>query len=400
MNKLQASKRANSVIASPIRKFLPFVYELEAKGIHVYKLNVGDPDLPVPSAFFRVVKGYKDKNLHYAPSPGIPEHLDAWIKYYRKFGLKLKRENILPTVGGAEAILLALNALTDPGDEIIMFEPHYASYKGLGAMAGVKLVPVSLDIKNNFAVPDASTIEAKVSKKTKVIVVVNPDNPTGKVWSDAEFRSVMQVAKKYNLFVLSDETYREIRFQGRPNTFLAFPGARERVVLVDSLSKRFSGPGIRIGSIVTYNQEVMQGVLKFAMSRLSAPTLGQLGTIPLLDNSKKLTDKVRAEYKRRRDVVYKSMSQMPGVKCHEPQGAFYMVAELPVKSSEDFIKFLVSGWHYQGHTVLMAPMADFYITKGRGLREIRIAYVINTRELKESMKVLAKALEDYKSRKK
>lgn len=406
MNKLSISNRGQTVIASPIRKFLPLMQETEARGVHVHKLNTGDPDLEVPQDFFDRIKSFPEKNLHYAPSPGYPDHVAAWIKYYKQFGVELEPANIIPTVGCAEAILLAIMAVCDPGDELLVFEPLYVSYKSFSVMTGVNLVPVTLPIAKNFALPPAAEIESKITPKTKALVIINPDNPTGKLWGDEELATLLAVAKKHNLFVISDETYREIRFSGEPSCLLAsgtdqnMAGSdiRDRIILVDSVSKRFSMPGARVGCIVSYNMDVMGAVLKFAQARLSVGTLEQYGLIPLLENSSKYTDPVREEYRRRRDVVYEVLSQMPGVVASRPEGAFYIFAGLPVDSAENFVKFLIQDFSYENQTVMVSPMADFYITPGLGQNEIRIAYVLNVDELKRAMTVLAKALEAYPGR--
>ena len=391
----QSSKRTKKLISSPIRKFLPLVLAAEKKGIEVLKINVGDPDIIPPAQFLQTIKKYNQKNIGYAPSPGIASHVDAWVKYYNSFGVKLKPENIVPTVGGAEAILLSLLATTDSGDEVIVFEPFYASYKGFATMAGIKLVPVTLKIENNFKLPTDSEILKKITKKTKAIVVINPNNPTGTVFSETEIKRIIKIAKKHNLFIISDETYREIVFESKPTSLLKFNSARDNTIIVDSASKRFSMPGARIGCIASYNKEIMQSVLKLAMVRLSVPTLEQYGLIPLLKNSKSYTKKITAEYKKRRDVIYNGLSKIPGIECQKPQGAFYFTVKLPIKNSEDFIKWLLTKFSYQGTTMLLTPACEFYATKGLGKNQVRIAYVLNTKKLKLAMTILQNALKQY-----
>ncbi len=395
MSKLEVSKRAKNVIASPIRKFLPLMQQAQKEGVHIFKINVGDPDLEVPSQFFKVVKSYADKTLGYAPSPGIVRHSAAWVKYYKNFGVNLEMSNIIPTVGCAEAIMLALQAVADFGDEVIVFEPLYASYKSMSVMTGIKLVPILLPIEKNFALPDAKIIESKITKRTKAIVVINPDNPTGKLWTEKELATVIKIAKKHNLFIISDETYREIRFDGKkPVCLLTHKDARQNIVVCDSVSKRFSMPGARIGCVASFNKEVMASVLKFAQARLSAGTLEQLGTVPLLENSKSYTTKITKEYHKRRNVVAAGLSKMPTV-FKPAQGAFYQAVGLPVKNAEDFVRFMISEFRYKNKTVMVTPMEDFYITPGRGRNQIRIAYVLNTKALAEAMDVLRRGLEDF-----
>jgi len=395
MKKLEVSKRAQNVIASPIRKFLPLMQAAAKRGTHIFKLNVGDPDLEPPKAFYDVVRKYSEPTLGYAPSPGITRHTAAWLKYYKQFGVKLEMDNVIPTVGCAEAIMLALEAVADVGDEIIVFEPLYASYKSFSVIAGIKLVPILLPIEKNFALPDSSIIEKKVTRRTKAIVVINPDNPTGKLWSEKELATIIKIAKKHRLFIISDETYREIRFDGKkPTCLLTRKDARANIIVCDSVSKRFSMPGARIGCVVSFNKEVMQSVLKFAQARLSAGTLEQLGTVPLLENSKGYTTKITKEYHRRRNVVAEGLAKMPTV-FKPAMGAFYQAVGLPVKDAEDFVKFMISKFNYRGKTVMVTPMQDFYITPGRGKNQIRIAYVLNTKDLKEAMDVLKRGLEAF-----
>ncbi|MFA6215646.1 MAG: pyridoxal phosphate-dependent aminotransferase [Patescibacteria group bacterium] len=392
---LKVSNRSQKVIASPIRKFLPLVKAAEKRGLEIFKLNVGDPDLTPPPEFLQTIKNYRQKNIGYAPSPGIPEHAQAWVKYYADLGIKLKPENIIPTVGGAEAILLAMLATADAGDELLVFEPLYTSYKGFAAESGIKLVPVTLKVENNFSLPAEAEIIKKITKKTKAIIVIHPNNPTGTVLTESEIKRVIKIAKKYSLFIIADETYREIVFSGKPSSLLQFPQAKNNLIVVDSASKRFSLPGARIGCIVSYNQEMMWALLKLAMIRLSAPTLEQYGLVPLLRNAKPYTKKITAEYQKRRDVVFSALSKMPGVICQKPNGAFYLIAKLPVKNSEEFIKWLLTEFNYNGKTVLLTPTAEFYITPGQGLNEIRIAYVLNPEKLKAAMLVLEKGLKKY-----
>src|SRR3989344_2212073 len=394
----KVSKRGQNILSSPIRKFLPLMLKAEIEGVKVFKLNVGDPDIAIPPQLLPAIKKYKNKSLGYAPSPGISEHVAAWLKYYGDFGVKLKPENLIPTVGGAEAILLAILATTDPGDEIIVFDPLYASYKGFAAMASVKLVPITLKIENNFALPPAKDIIKKISRKTKAIVLINPDNPTGAVRTRAEINRLVKIARGHNLFIITDKTYREIVFFGQPGSVLQVPAAKNCTILVDSVSKRFSCPGARIGVIVSYNQVLLSAVLKFAMVRLSAPTLEQIGLIPILKNARAYTKKITREYKKRRDLVFTALTKIPGVKCQKPNGAFYIIAGLPVKNSEDFVKFLLTKFRYQNQTLMLTPAQDFYVTPGLGKNEVRLAYVLNTQSLKQAMLILKKALEAYKNR--
>ncbi|MFA4819314.1 MAG: pyridoxal phosphate-dependent aminotransferase [Patescibacteria group bacterium] len=395
MAKLHLSKRTQAVISSPIRKFLPLVLKAEARGIEVLKLNVGDPDIPPAPAFWRALKRYRSATLNYAPSPGIKEHTRAWLKYYSTFGLKLKPEQIIPTVGGAEAILFALLVTTDPGDEVVVFEPLYSSYKGFAAMCNIKLVPVTLKLENGFVLPSKQDVAKKITSRTRAIVVVNPNNPTGTTLSAEELNDIVNLSLRHGLFIIADETYREIVFRGRPTSFLQIKRARQNTILVDSASKRFSLPGARIGSFVSYNPAVMEAALKLAMIRLSAPTLEQHALIPLLANPKLYTSKITHEYRRRRNVVVAALRRLPGVTCYEPQGAFYLIAKLPVINAEQFVKFMLTKFNRQKQTVLVTPAEDFYITRGLGQNEIRIAYVLNTKKLTRALILLRQGLREF-----
>ncbi len=398
MNPPKVSSRGQNVIASPIRKFLPLMQAAEARGTKVYKLNTGDPDIEVPQAFFDEIHAYKSKNLPYAPSSGFPKHIAAWQTYYRQFGVEIEPKNIIPTVGCAEAILLALMAAADIGDEVLVFEPLYVSYKSFSVMTGIKLVPVTLKTSDGFAMPTDAEIESKITEKTKAIVVINPDNPTGKLWSEEELARILAIAKKHNMFVIADETYREIRFDGVVSCMLTMQDGRENIILVDSISKRFSMPGARVGCLVSYNADVMTAVLKFAQARLSVGTMEQLALVPLLESSKQYTDPVKAEYEKRCEVVYQALSNMPGVVVTRPMGAFYIYAGLPVESAEEFVKFMIGEFSDNNETVMISPMKDFYISENLGANEIRIAYVLNTEALARSMDILAKGLEAYKQK--
>lgn len=398
MNKLQVSNRGQNVISSPIRKFLPLINATEAQGVKVFKLNVGDPDLSPSPKFLQEIKKYNKKTLGYAPSPGIKEHLLAWQEYYKQLGIKLETNQILPTVGCAEAIMFALQAVADQGDEVIVFEPFYVSYKSFSVMTGIKLVPVTLNIEKNFVLENVEELTKKITNKTKAIVIINPDNPTGKLWSREELDLIVKVAVKNNLFIISDETYREIRFSGKPYCMLENKQARENIILVDSVSKRFSMPGARIGCICTYNMEVMQALLKFAQARLSAGTLEQLALVPMLKNSKAYVSKTVQEYKKRQAVVAKGLNKIPGVVFKPAQGAFYQAVKLPLKDAEEFVKFMITEFRFKNQTVIVTPMKDFYLTVGSGVSEVRIAYVINTKELATAMELLRRGLEEYISK--
>ncbi len=394
---IKPSKRSSQLIASPIRKFWPLAVAAEKKGIEVLKLNIGDPDLSLPKEIQKSLKKINLKNLGYAPSAGLTENVDAWRTYYQTFGLNFKRENIIPTTGATEGILFSLLTVADPGEEILVFEPLYTNYKALAGLANVILKPITLKLENNFQLPPEQEIIKYLTKKTRAIIIINPDNPTGKVWSAQELKTIIKIAKKYNLYIIADETYREIVFTGRPGSILNLAGARERVILLDSVSKRFSIPGMRIGIIASYNQTVMGTLLKLAMARLSAPTIGQLLTITALKNSRSYTKKIATEYRRRRDIIQAGLKKIPGITYNQPAGAFYQVIKLPVVKADDFIRFMLEDFHYQRQTLLVAPMEDFYLTPGLGRQEIRLAYVLENKKLQQAITILKLGLEQYRS---
>ncbi len=389
------SQRAQLTPPSPMRKFLPLILEAEKKGIHVIKLNVGDPDILPPSAFLREVRKYKGPQVPYAPSPGIRSHVDAWLTYYKTLGIRLSPNQLIPTVGCAEAILYSMIAVTDPGDDILIFEPFYPSYKSFGRMIGVGLTPVTLSIENNYALPKASEIEKKIGKRTRAIAVINPGNPTGTVFTQKDLETLVAIAEKHNLFIIADETYRDILFKQKPTTMLSFKRAKERIIVIDSASKRFSLPGARIGCMISENEELMTSLLRFCQARLSAGTLEQFGLIPLLKNHKAYVKKVSKEYKKRHDTLVSELNKLKGVVVLPAEGAFYLTVKLPVTDSDDFTAFMMRDFSENGKTVAVAPMSGFYATKGLGKDAIRIAYVLESPKLREAVKILGKGLEAY-----
>ena len=391
----KVSKRAQLTPASPIRKFLPLLLAAEKRGLQVLKLNVGDPDIAPPPAFLQTIKNYRNTQVPYAPSPGFVQHVDAWRAYYKTIGVNLQRDQILPTVGCAEAIMYAMMAVADPGDEILIFEPFYPSYRSFAEMLGIKLKAITLKLENNYAMPDRKTIAKKITKKTKAIVIINPNNPTGTILTRPERAMIVSLDQQHNLFIIADETYRDIVFTGKPTSLLKIAAARQRTIVVDSASKRFSLPGARIGVLISCNPRVYASVLRFCMARLSAPTLEQFALVPLLTNPTAYIKKVVAVYKKRRDVVVRELKKIPGVTFFAPAGAFYLTVKLPVADAEDFIKFLLTRFNAEGKTVMVAPLNGFYHTPGLGKSSIRIAYVIDQAQLKTAIDLLKQALATY-----
>jgi aspartate aminotransferase len=392
------SQRAVSVPASPIRSLTPLAAEATARGIRVYHVNIGQPDLPAPPEMLAAIKAPADGVIPYAPSPGLPETVRAWCRYYATLGFDLEPRDVLVATGGGEAIGFALLAVTDPGDEVIIFDPTYASYLGYAATSNVRLVPIAAD-PPGYRLPPREIIEAAISPRTRAIVLINPGNPTGTVYTREEVETVMAIAAERGLFVISDETYRELVFDGREHvSALAYPELDQSVILVDSVSKRFSATGVRVGCIASKNRDVMAAVLRMAMARLSSPTVEQLAAIPLLENPRSYTDWLRGEYERRRDTTHEALVRIAGIGVTRPQGAFYVMATLPVPDARDFARWLLTDFSVDGETVMVAPGPGFYVTPNRGQHEVRIAYVLGAERMQRAMELLGLALQAYPER--
>jgi aspartate aminotransferase len=393
---MNLSKRILNTPASPIRKFAPLAEQAKQRGIFIFHLNIGQPDMETPRVIRKTFSHFKGKVVLYAPSQGIPEVIAAWQKYYLSHGISLDKADILITLGGSEAIMFALMAVCDPDDEVIIFEPFYPNFAGFAATANVKLVPITLRVEDNFKLPDWQLIKNKITVKTKAILICNPNNPTGAVYNQEELQPLVNLAYQNNLFLIADEVYREFIFREQEHTsILEFPEIQDRAILIDSVSKRFNHCGGRIGCLVSRNQELMANILKMAQARLAVPTLEQLSVISMLRAPKEYTDSVREEYQKRRDIVFQILQSIPGVVCSQPQGAFYIIAKLPIADSEDFVKWLLTDFSYHKKTVMVTPAESFYITRGLGKNEIRIAYVLNEKDTQEAMELLKKGLEEY-----
>ena len=404
---LDISKRAEEAQFSPIRKFVPFLEKAKKRGVEVFELHIGQPDLETPKEILREIKNFKGKILSYTNSIGIEEVRKAWQKYYKDVGINLDTSEIIVTTGGSEAIFFAFATICNPGQEIIVFEPFYTNYNGYASIAGIKLVPVRTFAKNGFHLPSQKEIEKKINKKTRGILICNPNNPTGTVYKKEELKMIAKIAKRHNLFILSDEVYREFVYDGEKHySMMDFPEIQDRVILLDSVSKRFSACGARIGCLASKNKKVIEGATKFAQARLSSPMVEQSAVIPLLKNSKKYTQKIVREYKRRRDTVFEALQKIPGIFCLKPKGAFYIIVKLPIKprsrdaslrgkDSDDFAKWLLTKFSFRGKTVMVASASGFYATKGLGKDEIRIAFVLSSKKLKEAMEIFKKGLEQY-----
>lgn len=391
------SKRAASAQSSPLRKLIPLANKTKARGIKVYHLNIGQPDLETPKEIRETIKKYNDKIVNYAPSDGLPECKAAWEKYYQDNNIDFRAEDIIVTFGGSEAISFSMGIVCDPFDEIVVFEPFYTNYNGFASLVGCKVIPIKTKVDDGYRLPPKEEIEKKITDKTRAIIVCNPNNPTGTVYTKEELQKLADLAKKHNLFILSDETYREFVLDKneRATSMMDFPEIADRVIIQDSISKRFSSCGIRIGCLASKNKDVIACALKFGQARLSVATIEQLAAIPALQNSKKIVPPIVVEYKRRRDVVYESLQKIDGVTCLKPEGAFYALPRLPIKNSEDFAKWIIEKYEKNKETVMIAPAPGFYATPGLGLDEIRIAYVLKPEDLAYAMELFEGAIQQY-----
>ncbi len=368
------SKRAKEIQESPIRKLAGIANEAKAKGIHIYHLNIGQPDLHTPEVFYKNVKEYSNKVLAYGPSDGLPELKSAMVEYFANYAINLKTEDIVVTCGGSEAVNFVFDVIADPGDEVIIPEPYYTNYNGYGTLAGIKVVPVATEAEKGFHLPDMAEIEAKITPKTKAIMICSPNNPTGTVFTKKEITQLGEVAKKHNLFLVADEVYKEFTYDGEKHfSVLELEGLENNVIVVDSISKRYSACGARIGAVISRNREAMQSVLKFAQARLCPPTLEQVGAIGAYRLPLSYFDDILAEYQKRRDLLFDILTSNKDIVLRKPKGAFYIMAKLPVDDSEKFAKWMLSDFSVDNETVMMAPGPGFYSTAGRGSDEVRLA---------------------------
>lgn len=389
------AKRAKELQASPLRKLAGLAEQRKTTGVKVYHLNIGQPDLPTTPDLFKAIHKFSESTLAYAPSNGLPAALEAWSTYYKKSGIPFKPEELIITIGGSEGIIFALEAVCDPGDEVLVFEPFYTNYNAFATLTTIKLVPVTLDIKTGFHLPSVATIEKALTKKTKAILICNPSNPTGTIFTKEELGRLVKVAKKHKLFVLSDEVYREFAFERPAYSIMHFPEIRQQAIVLDSVSKRFNACGARVGVVASHNKEVIAAVLKMGMARLSAATIEQLALIPLLQNPKKYTAPIVKEFKKRREVVYAGLKKIPQLVFSKPEGAFYIIIGLPIKDAEHFSRWMIEEFQDNNETVLLAPAAGFYATPGKGKNEVRLAFMLNTTALKRALELLRLALEQY-----
>jgi len=390
------AQRGAQMPPSPIRKLVPFAEAAKKRGIKVYHLNIGQPDIETPKAILDAVRHADIKVLEYSHSAGFESYRKKLASYYQRNNIDVNHNQIIITTGGSEAILFAMMSCMDPGDEIIIPEPFYANYNGFAVSCGVKVVPIPSSIENGFALPPIDAFEKAVSSRTKAIMICNPNNPTGYLYSNEELQVLKEICLKHNLFLFSDEAYREFCYDGRKHTSaLSIPGLEEHAILMDTISKRYSACGGRIGAFVTKNQSVLDAAMKFAQARLSPPTFAQILGEAAVDLPADYFDAVHKEYTLRRDILVSRLQAMEGVTCPLPGGAFYAMAQLPVDDSEKFCQWLLEHFSHNGATVMMAPAAGFYATPGQGKNEVRLAYVLNGDDIHAAMDCLEAALKEY-----
>ena len=392
----EISRRAAEMPASPIRKLVPFANEAKARGVKVYPLNIGQPDLPSPPQAFQALREVNRDLLEYSPSEGLLSLREKLTEYYGRFNIRTSADEIIVTTGGSEALLFSFMTCMNPGDEIIIPEPAYANYLGFAEMCGVKVVPVVSSIESDFALPPVAELERLITPRTRALLICNPNNPTGYLYSRSEMETLRDLVKKHNLFLISDEVYREFCYSDEPYmSVYHLEGIEDNVVMVDSVSKRYNECGIRIGTLLTRNAKLRAAVMKLCQARLSPPLLGQLVAQASIDASAEYMQATYDEYISRRDFLVEGLNRIPGVYSPKPRGAFYTVAALPVEDADDFCRWCLSSFDYEGQTVFMAPASGFYSTPGAGRNQVRVAYVLKKEELAKVLLVLEKALEAY-----
>lgn len=393
------SNRGTIMPASPIRRLTPFADNAKKRGIKVYHLNIGQPDIKTPEVAIQAMNNLSMDIIAYSHSAGTLSYREKLSHYYRGIGVDVDSEQIMVTTGGSEAISLSFLSCMDVGDEVIVPEPFYANYYGFASSTGIKVIPLTSTIDDGFALPSFSEIEKLITPKTKAIFICNPNNPTGYLYTKEELEKLKDIVMKYNLYLLSDEVYRDFCYDGQVHTsIMELEGLEKHAIMIDSVSKRFSECGLRIGMLVTRNNDILSTALKFAQARLSPPSLGQIAAEASLDTPKEYFTEVNKEYNKRRDFLVEELNKIPGVYTPMPKGAFYTVAKLPVDNADKFCQWVLSDFSYENQTIMMAPASGFYIRPGYGEDEVRLAYVLEVEELKKAMVVLRKALEAYPNR--
>lgn len=396
---MNISERLLDMQFSPVRKFVTYGEIAKNKGLKVYQLQIGQPDIETPKTFFDGIKNFKDSVLKYSNSQGIDEILESFMAYYRGINIKFKKNQLMITNGGSEALYFTFMAICDLGDNIISPEPFYSNYKSFAKLAGIDIISFVTKAENGFHLPERNKIVEKINSKTRAILISNPSNPTGAVYTKEELRMLCDIAKEYDLYLISDEVYREFVYDNLEYfSPLYWEDMLNRIILIDSISKRYSACGARIGLIASKNDNLMSEVLKLCQSRLSSPTIEQIAAANLINTPKEYFSEVKAEYQMRRDILFEALNKMPGVICQKPAGAFYIVTKLPVENAEDFAKWLLTDFSYNGTTVMVAPAAGFYATPGLGRDEVRISYCLNKEALSNAMEAFGKGLSEYTNR--
>lgn len=393
------SNKGAQMPESPIRKLVPYSEIAKKKGNKVYHLNIGQPDIKTPEVAMEAVKNIDIKILEYSHSAGFESYRNKLSKFYKSTGLPINPEDIIISTGGSEALLFAMGSTMDQGDEIIIPEPFYANYNGFSTASGVTVVPVISSIDTGFALPPIADFEKLITSKTKAILICNPGNPTGYLYSKEEMMQLAELVKKHDLFLIADEVYREFTYDGDVHySVMNIPGLEENAIMIDSVSKRYSMCGARIGCIVSKNKELMATAMKFAQARLSPPTFAQVAAEAALDTPQSYFDEVISEYRERRDTLVAELNKIEGVKVANPKGAFYCIAELPIDNADHFAQWLLESFDFEGETVMVAPAAGFYSTPGVGLNQVRIAYVLKKEDLVKAVQILKEAISAYNAR--
>ncbi|MES2328624.1 MAG: pyridoxal phosphate-dependent aminotransferase [Bacteroidota bacterium] len=392
---LQISQRGQAMPASPIRKLVPYAEAAKKRGTKVYHLNIGQPDIETPKMVLDAVRHSDFKVLEYSHSAGNESYRKKLVGYYESVGIHVNHNEIIITTGGSEAIQFGFMACLDAGDEVIIPEPFYANYNGFAVAAGVTVVPVTSYIENGFALPPIEEIEKKITPKTKAIVICNPNNPTGYLYSYEEMQQLRDIIRKHDLYLFSDEAYREFCYEGKQISAMHLEGVDENVIIMDTISKRYSACGGRIGAFITKNKTVLDAVMKFAQARLSPPSFAQIAGEAAIDLPADYFDTTKAEYKSRRDLIVKRLNAMEGVFCPNPGGAFYAIAKLPIDDADVFCQWLLESFSFENQTVMLAPATGFYGTPGLGKQEVRLAYVLNLNDINNAMNCLEVALKEY-----
>lgn len=396
---LKLSERGAKMPASPIRKLVPYAEAAKKRGVKVYHLNIGQPDIKTPEVAFDAIKNFEMKTAEYTHSAGIESYRKGLAGYYKSVDIDIDFEDIMITTGGSEAIIFAFMTTLNPGDEVIIPEPYYTNYNGFATQSGIKIVPVTSYIENGFALPPISDFEKLITPKTKAVLVCNPNNPTGYLYSKKELQQLRDLVIKHNLFLFADEVYREFCYDGNEHySVLNLDGLEEHAVLFDSVSKRYSECGIRIGALISRNKQIIEAALKYGQARLSPPLFGQIAAEASLQAGEDYFKEVYDEYLERRNYIINAVNKIDGVFAPMPKGSFYAILSLPVKSAEDFCVWLLNDYNYEGETVMLAPAQGFYATPGAGKNQARLAYVLKIEDLKRSVKILEEALKVYKNK--